>query len=625
MIESTWQPPDIASLPDLRRAKAISLDIETRDPNLLTKGPGGVREDGYLVGISLATEDFKCYLPMRHEGGDNLDPDTVRRYVADMLSTDLPKVGANLLYDLEWLKTEGIEVAGTKWDVQIAEPLLDEDLPTYKLDSLAERHLGLHKEEGLMEAATKELFGLGPDKVKENLWRLPARYVGLYGEVDADLPLRIFAKQRALLDAEGLWPVFSMESRLIDVLLKMRFKGIPVDIERAHQVREQLTKEQVKLESQLVDMSKLTEFDVWSNESIAAACDMNKITYPRTAKGNPSFTGDWLDSQNNDFLSMVKRVRKLDRMGSVFVQSKIIDVHHKGRIFPTFRQVKSDEGGTRGGRFASANPNMQQVPSRDPEMAPLIRSIFVPESGCNWASFDHAQQEPRLTVHYAYISEMEGAEYARNKYITEPETDYHQLVADMAGIDRPTAKTINLGLAYGMGKAKLAISLGVDAKLAEEISNKYHDSVPYMKLLGEECKRRAKKRGYIKTFLGRKKHFNFYGPKKYTPDAKPLRYEAAKEAYGEWIDVWFIHKAMNSLIQGSAADMIKKNILDCADAGYISPLTVHDELCFVDLPNEAAMKEVKFIMENSMKLEVPVLVDTKIGKNWGEVKKVKFV
>lgn len=620
-----WQPPNLADLPDIRQADAIALDIETKDPGLKERGSGALRKDGYIVGVSLATKDFRCYLPIRHEGGDNVDAEKALLYVRDMLSTDVPKVGANLPYDLEWLKVaENIDVAGPKYDVQVAEPLLNEDRDTYKLDALAESYLSRHKDEALLEEYAASI-GIAKDDIKANLWRFPGRIVGQYGETDSVLPLDIFAIQRPLLDKEDLWPVFQLESKLVDIMLKIKIKGTAINIERAYEVKERLSKEFLVANDKLRNLAHSSDFDIWSNQSIAAACDRQGISYLTTAKGNPSFTGGWLESQPQELFQLIKRARKLDRMGSVFVQSKIIDLAINGRIHPSFWSVRNDDYGTRGGRYSSSNPNMQQVPSRDPEMAPLIRSIFVPEKGCKWNSFDHKQQEPRLTVHYAYISSMPGAQEAWQRYQDNPDTDYHTMVSEMADCPRDKAKTINLGLAYGMGKDKLAKELDLNAADSLDLMTRYHASVPYVKSLGDRCSQLAKQRGYIKTHLGRRKHFNYWGPYRWSKDTEPMMRADAITAYGPNVVRYYTHKALNSLIQGSAADMIKQNIVDCHDAGYLPTLTVHDELCFVDLQNDKQAVEVRKIMENAFKLSVPLGVDIKQGEtSWGDAKKVKL-
>lgn len=622
---SEWKIP--TDFPDLRSADIIGVDVETKDPNLKDKGPGGARGDGYLLGVALATTSFNCYYPLRHESGDNIDISKFIAYLKDMLGTRCPKVGANILYDLEWLRAEGVSVKGPKYDIQIAEWLLDEEKHEYNLNSLCLKYLKKTKFEVKLEVAAERL-GIAKSKIKESLWRLHPSDVAEYGAADAKDALDIFLLQKPLLVADELEKVFyDIETPLIDVLLDMRFKGVPVDIKKAEEVRDQLLKKQCQ---SVIELQKLAgrEVDVWSGNDIASAASLLGLSFNYTDKGNPSFESEWLDEQTNPFYKHVARIRKLDRSGSVFVESKIIGMAKNGKIYPTFRQSKTDDGGTKSGRFASANPNAQQVPVKDEELAPLIRSLFIAENGCNFGKFDYKQQEPRVTVHYSFISNLEGAKAAQDLYLTNPETDYHQLVADMADIDRGTAKTMNLGLAYGMGMTKMADKLGISMKDAKVIYGKYHGNVPFVKALTQKASNLAETRGYIKTLAGRRKRFNLWGPKQFTRGVVPKKKEEAMIEFEYPIVRYFTFRAMNSLIQGSCADMLKLAMIDVHNAGYTPSLTVHDELDFVDLVEERQVKEINDIMVNclnnhGMGITVPLLVDCYLGKSWGEAKKVK--
>lgn len=623
---SEWKVP--TEFPDLHSASIIGIDVETRDPNLMTKGPGGVRGDGYLLGVAIATPDFNCYYPMRHESGDNVNIPNFVAWLKDNLGTRCPKVGANILYDLEWLRAEGVFVKGPKYDIQIAEWLLDEEKYEYNLNSLCLKYLNKTKFEVKLEVAAERL-GIAKSKIKENLWRMHPKDVAEYGAADAKDALDIFNLQKPLLTTDELDNLFyNIESPIIDVLLDMRFKGVPVDVEKAHRVRDMLLKKEAQ---ETIAVSKLVgrEVDVWSGQDIAAAASKLGLTYPLTAKGNPSFESTWLDEQeDSEFYSRIARIRKLNRSGAVFVESKILAMEKNGRVYPTFRQSKTDDGGTKSGRFASANPNAQQVPARDKELAPLIRSLFVPEQGCDWGKFDYKQQEPRVTVHYAAVSGLIGAREALDRYIAAPNTDYHQLVADMAKIDRSTAKTMNLGLAYGMGMGKMADQLGVSMGEAKRIYEQYHGNVPFVKALTNKASNLAETRGYIKTLAGRRKRFNLWGPKKWSPGIQPKLKEQAMIEFEYPIVRYFCYRAMNSLIQGSCADMLKLAMIDVHEAGYVPSLTVHDELDFVDLTETKQFKEINDIMVNclnkhGMPITVPLLVDVLRGPSWGEAKEIE--
>jgi len=640
-VQSDWRPSN--KYPNLKDAKVLSLDIETYDPNLEESGPGALRKDGYIIGFSVATNDgYADYFPIKHPE-DNVDnPEAAIKWLRDISDTpDIPKIGANLLYDTVWLKCAwDVDVKGPKYDVQVAEPLLDENQDTFKLDALGVKYFNEHKDESLLYQAGIDILGLKikgkcedtPEakrkniinQVKSNLWRLPARYVGPYGIKDVDLPVRIFEQQFKLLNDENLWELFLLESEVLDLLQEMWIRGIPVDLKKAEEVASML-----QLEHD-VEMRKIRhrcgfDLDIWSADSLAEACKKLGIPYLTTEKGNPSFTADWLKEQQNDFLKTVANARSLDRSGSIFIQKKIIDLAVNGRIHPQFWQVKNDKNGTGSGRFASSNPNAQQFPARNERMAKLVRSLILPEPGCKFGVFDYNQQEPRVTVHFGYICGFPGAEEARQKFIDNPRTDYHQMVADMADIERKPAKTINLGLAYGMGKKKLAMELGVTDSEAEKLFAKYHKALPYIKMLTDKASKLAGHRGYVKTLLGRRRRFDLYGPPRWSKGIVPKKYEEALKEFGTPIQRYSLHRALNGIIQGSSADMIKVAMVLCRRAGFIPHLTVHDENDY-SVENEKQAKIIHDIMVHDtadyLKLQVPLRVDVELGPNWGECEEV---
>lgn len=625
-----WEPPKI--LPDISSAKEIAVDLETRDPNLLTMGPGAIRNDGYIIGFSMAVDGWSGYIPIRHEGGGNLPVEPTLRWVKDMMATMCPKIGANILYDLEWLRHEGIEVAGPKYDVQIAEPLIDENQFKYSLDVLSERYFNEHKDETLLLKACEEQLGItNPSEAKGNMWRLHSQYVGPYGEKDATLPLRLFTEQRKILLEQDLWGVFELETGLVDLLLDMRYKGIPVNVEKAEMLRDEFLKE---LDVSYKKLCKIAgcDVDVWSGKNLGKVCTQLDYRFPTTDKGNPSFPAEWLEAQTDPFFSLVAKVRKLDRAGGTFVQSKILDKQVNGRVHPRFRQVRGDDKGTRSGRFASEDPNMQQVPARDKVIAPKIRSLFIPEPGKKWATLDWSQQEPRVTVHYAALRKFKGADIAMQRYIDKPDTDYHQLTADMilefAGlaVDRSdVAKPMNLGLAYGMGAAKMAAALGFEnARDAKPIINAYHKAMPYVKLLGDDCTLVAQDRGYIRTISGRRRRFNLFGPRGWKPGVVPKLYEEAVAEWGSSVVPYFTHKALNALIQGTSADMMKYAMLKLyKDLGEVPHMTIHDELNF-SIDNLQQLKNIYEVMLQPLPkpLLVPLKIDVDLGDSWGGAVKI---
>lgn len=641
LVPSGWRPYEM--FPDLRRAPQIAVDVETYDPNLMTNGPGALRKDGYVVGFSMATPDgFKGYYPIRHEGGDNLEnPEGAIRWLADQMAYDMPKIGANLLYDLIWMKCDmGIDVVGKKYDVQIAEALLDENLPHYTLDSIAQNYLGVSKTETILLAAGKLILKLkagvkSKDKsdvekdadiikqVKGHIWELPARYIGEYGEGDAILPIEIFKLQEIRLKEVGLWDIFdTIETPLADLLLEMWIKGIPVDVEKGEKARAHL---QTEFDKSMRKIKRRVGFtpEIWTADDIAKGADKLGLTYPRTPTTKaPSFTADWLAIQEHPFYKELLRARQLDRSGSVFIQSKILDLEVNGRIHPQFHQVKGERYGTVSGRFSSSNPNAQQFPKRNEELARIVRSILIAEPGKLWGRGDYSQQEFRVTVHYAALLKLRGAVEAMEQYCNDPDTDFHQFVADIAGITRKLAKHLNLGLSYGMGPKKFASKYSIPYGEALEHYKTYHKALPFIKELTRSAERTAKARGMVKTILGRHAHFDLFGPPKWSDGDIPLKYDAALEEFGPPVVRYFVYRAMNRIVSGSAADQLKKAMLDCYAAGYVPSITVHDELDFCDLESPEQLVEIHDLMRDSIPLLVPNKVDCEIGQNWGELEEV---
>ena len=617
--KSNWKPP--TDLPDLSSAKVISLDVETHDPNLMTQGPGGVRHDGKLVGISVATDTgYVGYFPIAHEGGDNLDSGAVLRWARATLGGEQDKVGANLLYDLEWLRQAGVQVNGRLRDIQVAEPLLDEEKDGgYSLNNLAKFYLNQEKDEEALRAAAKS-FGVDP---KGGLWKLPARYVGPYAEADARLPLEIWALQEIQLKEQGLWDIFELESRLLNVILDMRFKGVRIDTDRAEQLNDECLSREAALLTKLRDDCGIV-IEPWSADELSKAFDKLGIWYPRTQRGNPSFTSDWLNNHDHEFAKGIAEWRKVNKMRRDFIEGICLKQQYNGRIHAQFHALRKDSDGTRTGRFSSSTPNLQQIPARDEYWGPLIRGLFLPDEGQQWACLDYSQQEPRVLVHYANRLGLKGAADAVAQYTEDADTDFHQVVADMAGITRKHAKTINLGMFYGMGIYKLSQELGMEQHDAKPIFEQYHNRVPFVRQLAHQCTRSANQKGFIKTLLGRHRHFNLFEPadsRNTWPNREtPLNRDAAMDVWkGRPLRRSFTHKALNALIQGSSADMTKKAMLDLYDEGVVPHITVHDELDF-SVTDSVQANKYRDIMESCVELEVPLKVDVAIGPNWGDIK-----
>jgi DNA polymerase I-like protein with 3'-5' exonuclease and polymerase domains len=536
-------------------------------------------------------------------------------WMQNILKLPATKIFHNASYDVGWLLVNGFEIKGKIVDTMIAAALINENRFSFSLNACAKDYLGEIKNETFLNEKAKE-WGIDP---KADLWKLPAGYVGFYAEQDAGLTLRLWERFKTEISKQSLNDVWDMEMELLPILIETRRTGIRVDEAQAAKLKKEFKKKESEVLYQIKSQTTL-DVDIWAARSVAQVFDRIGVEYPRTPKSDePSFTQNWLVNCDNPIAQLIREAREINKFHSTFIDS-IQRYVHKGRIHSEINQLRSDQGGTVSGRLSYSNPNLQQIPARNKEFGNKIRSLFLPEEGRQWGSFDYSQQEPRLVAHYAASVDntFEGAAEFIEAYKNES-ADFHQIVADMAGITRTQAKTINLGLFYGMGKAKLAKELGITKDKAENLLRQYGERVPFVKKLATDVSSSASKYGFIRTIRGRKCRFDMWEPSTFGMN-KAMQYEEAKAIYGNNIRRAFTYKALNRLIQGSAADQTKQAMIDCYKAGFKPLLQIHDELCF-SLNNENDIPEVKEIMENAIEtLKVPSKVDVAIGKSWGEAK-----
>ena len=575
--KSIWSAP--SGYKDLSGYDEIAIDLETRDEGINAGlGAGWATNNGEVIGFAV--------------------PAT--------------KIFHNAQYDVGWLRAMGIPVEGEIVDTMIIGALLDENRFSQSLNALSKEYLGeLKAETDLREAAQQH--GVDP---KGEMWKLPAEHVGFYAEQDARLTFQLYQRFKPELYNQNLETIWEVEKQLLPITIKMREVGIRVDTEKCAKLRIDFKKQEKVI---LGKIKKLIgkDIDIWAARQIGFAFDKLGIDYPRTKTDEPSFTQNWLNNNPNEISKYIVQAREINKFHNTFLNS-IMRFEHKGRIHGEIRQIKNDFGGAVSGRLSMSNPNLQQLPARSKEFGPMIRGLFLPEEGCQWGSFDYSQQEPRLVVHYAAsIGEgYEGSQELVEAY-ANADADFHQTVADLIGIERKQAKTIGLGIMYGMGKNKLATMLGVDPDEAHTLISKYNTKAPFVKALSDRCMEKASSEGVIRTKLGRKCRFDMWEPKDFGIHTAE-KFENASAKYGAAnIKRAFTYKALNRLIQGSAADQTKQAVIDCSKKGFIPMLQIHDELCF-SIRNEEEVKVIKDAMESCIDLKVPSVVDVALGKDFGE-------
>jgi len=633
--ELAWNIP--TEFPDLSRHKSIAVDLETCDPNLTKLGPGWARNDGYIVGVAVAAGDWEGYFPIRHANGHNMDARITLKWLKKQMATpDIDKIMHNATYDLGWLRAEGVEVQGRVIDTMITGAVVDENRLSYSLNNLGRDYLSERKNEKLLRVAAAE-WGLDP---KAEMHKLPPEFVGRYAEQDAGMTLRLWDRLKIELNEQELWSIWELETSLIPMMCDMRQLGVRVNIDNAAQAKKLLRNRSKEVKAEIKRQTGIN-IEPWAAASVAQVFDSLGLAYvgkpeeedkdwklfknldigKQGSKVQPSFTKQWLGAHSHPIAQMIVKLREYDKAESTFIDT-ILKHEHEGRIHCEFHQLRNDGGGTVTGRFSSSNPNLQQIPARDKEIKKLIRGLFIPEEGTKWGSFDYASQEPRLLVHFA-ASLGKKVKHPMVDGIVEKfhggGVDLHQMVADMADITRKEAKTVNLGIMYGMGKAKLAAQLEISEEQAVTLLDTHKEKVPFVKDLAERAAASAAENGQVRTLLGRRCRFHLWEPKGYGYNT-PLPYEKAVKMYGTNIRRAFTYKALNKLIQGSAADQTKKAMQDCYAEGLLPMLTVHDELCF-SIESEEQASKIKDIMENGLSevLKVPSQVDQELKNNWGEI------
>ena len=619
--KSEWVPP--AELPDIFDAKQIAIDVETRDPNIKTNGPGWATGDGYVVGYSIAVDGWFGYIPIRHEHGGNLDERIVDKWLKKVFECPADKIMHNAQYDAGWIRRMGFTINGRIIDTMVVASLLDENRFSYSLNNVAYDYLEKVKsEKGLREAAIS--FGLDP---KSDMWKMPAMYVGPYAEGDATLTLDLWNHFSVEIEKQKIGSIVNLELDVLPCLIDMTWRGVRIDQDKGERTKDALLKRE---KATLAEIKRMTgiNVEIWAAQSLSKAFDKLSISYPKTAKGAPSFTKQFLTDHPHELTKLVVEARNLNKTSGTFINTIMKHCRSDGRIHSHINQIRSDDGGTVSGRISMSNPNLQQIPARDPELGPMIRSLFLPEEGEEWAAIDFSQQEPRILVHYAHVLgnskgrvPFKGTEEFVDAYRHDPDMDFHSMVAKMASINRKQAKTINLGMMYGMGVNKLSDQLGIEVDEAKSLITQYHDRVPFVKgLMNGVMQHLNSKRsgGAISSILGRKCRFDLWEPTTFGM-SKALPYKAAISEYGETTRLKraYTYKALNRLIQASAADMTKQAMVNIYKTGRVPLIQIHDEIA-ISVKNREEAKEIAEIMENAVTLEVPSKCDVEIGPSWGE-------
>jgi DNA polymerase I-like protein with 3'-5' exonuclease and polymerase domains len=525
---------------------------------------------------------------------------------------------------------------------------------SYSLESIAQREGLPGKDEAVLREALAT-YGFKAPNEKRGIYALPSRLVGPYGEQDGRLPLQLLARQEREIEAQDLWGVYDLESRVLPILVEMRRRGVRVSVERLEHVekwsREQLI--EALAEVRRATGVALSPPEVTLPEALARVVRSIGLEPGRTRTGKVSITAEYLAGIQHPVGDLLRWAREVDKLRSTFCNS--IRKHSitnsftgETRIHCTFNQLRKskDEGagdesdtdteGAAYGRLSCTNPNLQQQPSPDkkPKYGKLWRSIFLPDEGKLWSANDYSQQEPRVAIHYALAAgaagmltraAYEAAKEAVERYRADPSTDFHDMMTRMVygenifaevGKDkfkllRRFCKEIYLGLSYGMGGAKLCRKLGLPTQVKQNksgklievagdegqaIIDKFNQRVPFIRQTAFVAQERARAIGYIVTLSGRR-----------------CRFPRDEQGNFDWC-----HKAFNRLVQGASADQTKMALIAAKEAGFASQIQVHDEID-LSVANDNEARAFATVMETCCPaLMVPSRVDCEIGNSWGE-------
>ena len=609
--QTEWVEPE--TFPDLSKYDEIAIDFETKDPDLKTKGSASCRGIGDVVGIAVAVCNWSGYYPIAHENGPNMNRKQVLGWFEDVLKTPALKIFHNAMYDVLWIRRLGLTVHGTIVDTMTIASLVNENRFRYDLNSVAKEYTGLGKNEAALNMAAKE-WGVDP---KAEMYKLPAMYVGEYAEKDAEITLALWQELKKEITMQDLHTIVTLEQQVFPCLVDMKWKGVRISEDQIDILEKKLQLTYDACIDRIKDATGIAP-EIWAAKSVATVFDKLGVKYDRTEKtGAPSFTKNSLSRSKNKVVRSIAKARQMDKLKNTFLHS-LRNFMYDGRIHSDIHQLRGDQGGTVTGRLSYSHPNLQQLPNYTDE-GMGIRSIFIPEEGCQWGCFDYSQQEPRLVVHYALQTPgVTGLGDIVEQY-REGQADFHSIVADIAEIDRSEAKTINLGLFYGMGQAKLQAQLGIDdSDTAKALLKKYHSAVPFVKQLIKSVMDRAQRKGRIRTLGGRYCRFDMWEPKQFGMH-KPLTFEQAETEIGIGnMKRAFTYKALNKLIQGSAADMTKQAMINLHKEGIVPMVQLHDELD-ISVENEKQSNKIIEIMKEAIPLDIPNKVDYEPGPDWGSI------
>ncbi|MFC3122014.1 DNA polymerase I [Agaribacter flavus] len=585
-------------LQKLKSATLFAVDTETTSLDYM---------EAELVGISFAfAENDACYIPLAHDYPDapeQLDRQQVLSALKPIFASEqIKKVGQHIKYDQNVLANYDLELKGIACDTMLASYVLNSVATRHDMDSLSLKYLG-HK-----CISFEEIAGKGAKQLTFN--QLDIDIAGKYAAEDADVTFRLFQALSGLLANEDKLPEIleTIETPLSTVLAKMEQTGVLIDAQMLGQQSQNLASRIVELEKQVHEMAG-ESFNLSSTKQLQTIL-FEKMGLPivkKTPKGAPSTSEEVLQELANDYPlpALLMQYRGLTKLKNTYTDKlpKMIN-HRTNRVHTSYHQAV-----TATGRLSSTDPNLQNIPIRTPE-GRQVRQAFVPRENYKIVAADYSQIELRIMAH---LSKDEGLLNAFNhgKDIHRATASEIFSIAEEAVTDnqRRSAKAINFGLIYGMSAFGLSKQLHISRHDAQQYMDTYFARYPGVLDYMEATRESAKSVGYVSTVFGRRL---------YLPDinaSNGARRKGAERA------------AINAPMQGTAADIIKKAMIDVAawidsldDDSVVMIMQVHDELVFEikESQLDAHKNKICELMQNCVELSVPLEVEAGVGNNWDE-------
>lgn len=588
-----------AWLDEIHDAEVVAFDTETTSLNYM---------EAELVGMSFAMEPGRaCYIPVGHDLGmapEQLSRDWVLAQLKPLFEDPRPRwVGQNLKYDSHILRRYDITLTGIINDTMLASYVLNSVGSRHDMDSLSLQYLG-HR-----AISFEDIAGKGAKQLTFN--QIAVEEAAPYAAEDADVTLQLHQAISAELEAEpGLVQVLQeIELPLLPILVNMEQLGVQVDSALLLQQSAELADEMKALEAQAHEIAGQA-FNLSSTKQLQTILfeQMQLPVLKKTPKGAPSTAEEVLQELALDYPlpDVIMRYRGLSKLKSTYTDKlpKMVNTH-SGRIHTSYHQAV-----TATGRLSSSDPNLQNIPIRT-ENGRRVRQAFTAPAGYQIMAIDYSQIELRIMAHLSDDPALVDAfSKGRDIHKATAAEVFGAALEEVTSEQRRRAKAVNFGLIYGMSAFGLARQLDIPRHEAQTYMDKYFDRFPGVLTYMENTRKKASKAGYVETIFGRRLHL---------PDIKSqqaVRRNAAERA------------AINAPMQGSAADIIKRAMIDVAAAiekkwpqqEVRMIMQVHDELVFEvheSCIDEAKAELVK-IMEQAAELKVPLIAEAGVGQNWDE-------